>query len=152
MKPVIEIDGLTKWYGSKQAVGGLTLDVPRGAIFALLGENGAGKTTTIRMLTGLLRPDAGWAAVLGLDPWRDAVRLRLRVGYVPERPKFYDWMTVSEVGWFTAGFHAQGFLRALPQDRGSLRPRPGRAGWATCRKGSTPRSACRWRWPPTRAC
>jgi ABC-2 type transport system ATP-binding protein len=110
MQPVIEIDGITKWYGKKQAVAGLTLDVPRGAIFALLGENGAGKTTTIRMLTGLLKPDAGWASILGLDPWRDAVSLRLRVGYVPERPKFYDWMTVSEVGWFTSGFHAKGFL------------------------------------------
>jgi ABC-2 type transport system ATP-binding protein len=110
MEPVIEIDGLTKYYGSKQAVAGLTLDIPRGAIFALLGENGAGKTTSIRMLTGLLKPDAGRAWILGLDPWNDAVRLRLRVGYVPERPKFYDWMTVSEVGWFTSGFHAKGFL------------------------------------------
>jgi len=110
MQPVIEIDGLTKWFGSKQAVGGLTLDVPRGAIFALLGENGAGKTTTMRMLTGLLQPDAGRAFILGMDPWREAVRLRLRLGYVPERPKFYDWMTVSEIGWFTSGFHAKGFL------------------------------------------
>ena len=80
MDPVIEIDGLTKWFGNKQAVGGLTLDIPRGAIFALLGENGAGKTTTIKMLTGLLRPDAGWSSILGLDPWADAVRLRLRLG------------------------------------------------------------------------
>jgi len=110
MQPVIEIDGLTKWFGSKQAVAGLTLDIPLGAIFALLGENGAGKTTTIRMLTGLLKPDAGWASILGMDPWSEAVRLRLRVGYVPERPKFYDWMTVSEIGWFTSGFHAKGFL------------------------------------------
>jgi len=110
MEPVIQIDGLTKWFGKKRAVSGLTLDIPRGAIFALLGENGAGKTTTIRMLTGLLRPDAGLAHVLGADPWNDAVRLRRRVGYVPERPKFYDWMTVSEVGWFTSGFHGAGFL------------------------------------------
>src|SRR5438874_1701893 len=125
MQPVIEIDGLTKWFGSKQAVGGLTLDVPRGAIFALLGENGAGKTTTMRMLTGLLQPDAGRAAILGLDPWREAVRLRLRLGYVPERPKFYDWMTVSEVGWFTSGFHAKGFLPRYRKltDRFDLDPR-----------------------------
>jgi ABC-2 type transport system ATP-binding protein len=110
MDPVIQIDGLTKWFGKKRAVSGLSLDIPRGAIFALLGENGAGKTTTIRMLTGLLRPDAGRASILGADPWEDAVRLRRRVGYVPERPKFYDWMTVSEVGWFTSGFHNAGFL------------------------------------------
>jgi ABC-2 type transport system ATP-binding protein len=110
MDPVIEIDGLTKWFGNKRAVTGLTLDVAGGAIFALLGENGAGKTTTIRMLTGLLRPDAGRAWVLGEDTWRDAIRLRRRIGYVPERPRFYDWMTVSELGWFTSGFHAKGFL------------------------------------------
>jgi ABC-2 type transport system ATP-binding protein len=110
MDTVIQIDGLTKWFGSKQAVGGLTLDIPRGAIFALLGENGAGKTTTIKMLTGLLEPDAGLASILGYNTWHDAIRLRHRLGYVPERPKFYDWMTVSEIGWFTSGFHAKGFL------------------------------------------
>src|SRR5947199_1781410 len=110
MDPAIEIRGLSKQFGKKTAVAGLDLRVPGGSIFALLGENGAGKTTTIRMLTGLLRPDAGWATILGADPWHDAVRLRRRVGYVPERPKFYDWMTVSEVGWFTSGFHNAGFL------------------------------------------
>jgi ABC-2 type transport system ATP-binding protein len=110
MDAVIHTDGLTKWFGPKQAVAGLSLDVPRGAIFALLGENGAGKTTTIRMLTGLLRPDYGRARILGQDPWADAVPLRRLLGYVPERPKFYDWMTVSEIGWFTSGFHNAGFL------------------------------------------
>jgi ABC-2 type transport system ATP-binding protein len=125
MDVVIQTDGLTKWFGRKLAVAGLTLDVPRGAIFALLGENGAGKTTTIRMLTGLLQPDAGWAALLGANPWVDAVRLRRRVGYVPERPKFYDWMTVSEIGWFTSGFHNKGFLSRYRKitDRFDLDPR-----------------------------
>jgi ABC-2 type transport system ATP-binding protein len=109
MNSVIEMRGLAKRYGGKMAVNWLTLNVPRGSIFALLGDNGAGKTTTIRMLTGLLRPDGGQASVLGLDCWRDAARLRQRVGYVPERPRFYDWMSVSEVGWFSAGFHAAGY-------------------------------------------
>ncbi len=110
MKPTIEIRGLTKRFGKKTAVHELSLSVPQGSIFALLGDNGAGKTTTIRMLTGLLRPDAGRATVLGLDCWHHATRLRHRIGYVPERPKFYDWMTVGEVGWFTAGFHKAPFL------------------------------------------
>ena len=110
MDRVIDIRGLTKAFRGRRAVDDLTLAVPKGAIFALLGDNGAGKTTTIRMLTGLLQPDAGRAFILGLDPWREAIRLRLRLGYVPERPKFYDWMTVSELGWFTSGFHAKGFL------------------------------------------
>ena len=110
MDYVVEINGLTKWYGSKAAVQRLDLQVPRGAIFALLGENGAGKSTTIRMLTGLLKPDAGGATILGRDCWRDAVALRHEVGYVPEKPRFYDWMTIGEIGWFTAGFYKSTFL------------------------------------------
>jgi ABC-2 type transport system ATP-binding protein len=110
MEPVIETRGLTKSFRGKMAVRRLNLSVPRGAIFAFLGDNGAGKSTTIRMLTGLLRPDAGQARILGQDCWIGAARLRQRVGYVPEKPKFYDWMSVNEIGWFTSGFHAAGFM------------------------------------------
>jgi ABC-2 type transport system ATP-binding protein len=110
MESVIDVQGLCKHFGGRVAVDRLRLQVPRGAIFALLGDNGAGKTTTIRMLCGLLPPDAGRASILGHDCWREAVALRHRVGYVPERPRFYDWMTVSEVGWFAAGFHHAGYL------------------------------------------
>jgi ABC-2 type transport system ATP-binding protein len=110
MDSVIDIRDLAKRFGGKTAVNKLSLSVPRGAIFALLGDNGAGKTTTIRMLTGLLRPDGGRATILGQDCWASAAALRHQVGYVPERPRFYDWMTVHEIGWFTAGFHQPGFL------------------------------------------
>src|SRR5437879_5298700 len=110
MEPIIDIHGLTKRFKGKTAVNRLSLAVPKGAIFAFLGDNGAGKTTTIRMLTGLLRPDAGRASILGQDCWVAAARLRPNVGYVPERPRFYDWMTVNEIGWFTAGFHRPEFL------------------------------------------
>jgi ABC-2 type transport system ATP-binding protein len=110
MNPAVVIRGLTKRFGSKTAVHSLNLTVPQGAIFALLGDNGAGKTTTIRVLVGLLRADRGRASILGQDCWRAAVPLRHQVGYVPEKPRFYDWMTVGEIGWFTAGFHAPDFL------------------------------------------
>jgi ABC-2 type transport system ATP-binding protein len=110
MDPIIDIRDLTKHFGGKIAVNQLTLAVPKGSVFALLGENGAGKTTTIRMLTGLLSPDGGRATILGHDTWKAAVTLRQKVGYVPERPRFYNWMTVYEIGWFTAGFHLPGFL------------------------------------------
>ncbi len=109
MTAPIVCDGLVKRYGRKVALAGLDLEVPAGAIYALLGENGAGKSTAIRILTGLQPPDAGRAAVLGRDAWADAVALRHQVGYVPERPRFYDWMTVDEIGWFVAGFHKPGF-------------------------------------------
>jgi ABC-2 type transport system ATP-binding protein len=121
MEPIIETRGLSKHFKGKTAVWRLNLTVPKGSIFALLGDNGAGKTTTIRMLTGLLPADEGSATILGKDCWSAAVPLRHRVGYVPERPRYYDWMTVSELGWFTAGFHRPGFFDRFDELAGRLR-------------------------------
>jgi ABC-2 type transport system ATP-binding protein len=110
MNPVIAAHGLTKRFGGKTVVDRLDLEVPAGAVFALLGDNGAGKSTTIRMLTGLLPPDAGKSEILGQDCWAAAPALRKRVGYVPEKPRFYDWMSAREIGWFTSGFHGAGYM------------------------------------------
>jgi ABC-2 type transport system ATP-binding protein len=109
MDTVIVTHGLTKHLGGRRVVDRLDLAVPRGAIYALLGDNGAGKSTTIRMLTGTLPADAGRATVLGADCWVDSIDLRHRVGYVPEKPRYYDWMSVAELGGFVAGFHRPGF-------------------------------------------
>jgi ABC-2 type transport system ATP-binding protein len=109
METVIQTHGLTKYFSSNKVVDRFDLAVPRGAIYALLGDNGAGKSTIVRMLTGLLQADAGRAFVLGQDCWQAAYALRHRVGYVPERPRFYDWMSVVEIGTFTAGFHQPGY-------------------------------------------
>ncbi len=107
---VIEIDRLVVRYRGKAALDGLSLQVPRGAVYAFLGDNGAGKTTTMKILTGLAPPDTGRATILGFDCWALATELRHRVGYMPERPRFYDWMSVGDLGWFTASFHKPGFL------------------------------------------
>jgi ABC-2 type transport system ATP-binding protein len=107
---VIACDRLIMRYRGKTALDGLDLRVPQGAVFAFLGDNGAGKTTTMKILTGLARPDSGRAKILGIDCWTRATELRHRVGYMPERPRFYDWMTVGSIGWFTASFHRSGFL------------------------------------------
>jgi ABC-2 type transport system ATP-binding protein len=109
MQPVIRLDRVTKSYGSQRALDQLSLEVPPGVVIALLGENGAGKTTTIRILLGLTAPDEGHVSVLGLDSARQGQAVRSRVGYVAERPTLYDWMTVSEIGWFTGGFYPSGF-------------------------------------------
>ena len=107
---VIEIERLVVRYRGKTALDGLNLRVPRGAVYAFLGDNGAGKTTTMKVLTGQAPPDTGRATILGLDCWGCATELRHRVGYMPERPRFYDWMSVADIGWFTASFHRPGFL------------------------------------------
>ena len=98
---------MTKRYRGQLAVDHLTLEVPAGSVFGLLGENGAGKTTTIQSLLGLIAPEEGRVHVLGLDPLRETLALRRRVGYVPEQASLYDWMNVDEIGWFAAGFHPE---------------------------------------------
>jgi ABC-2 type transport system ATP-binding protein len=92
----VAIEGLTKHFGPTVALDGLTLDVERGEVFGFLGPNGAGKTTTVRLLLGLLRPTAGRASLLGLDPWRDTVPLHRRLGYVPGEAAIWPQLTGGE--------------------------------------------------------
>jgi ABC-2 type transport system ATP-binding protein len=110
MDSVIRFQEVTKRFGAETALDKVSFDVPRGTVFALLGENGAGKTTAIRIMLGLAAADSGLAAVLGLSSAREGLQIRQRVGYVAERPTLYEWMTVAEIGWFTAGFFGPAFL------------------------------------------
>jgi ABC-2 type transport system ATP-binding protein len=110
MDSVIQLKNVTKRFGSNTALADVSLEVPKGVVFALLGENGAGKTTAIKILLGLEDPTIGEARVLGLDSHRQGLDIRRRVGYVPERPTLYEWMTVAEIGWFTAGFYDAAYL------------------------------------------
>lgn len=107
---VISVSQLTVSFPGCDALRGVDLQVPRGTVFALLGENGAGKTTLIRALTGFLQPSSGTCRVLGLDPTVNALEIRRRVGYVADAPALYDWMKVGEIGWFTSSFYEAGFL------------------------------------------
>src|SRR4051812_29277752 len=79
-EPAITVTGLVKSFGDVRALDGVDLDVPSGSVLGLLGPNGAGKTTTVRVLTTLLKPDAGTVLVTGLDVVRDAAELRGRIG------------------------------------------------------------------------
>src|SRR5262245_11165183 len=109
MSAVVELVHVTKRYGANTALTDVSLEVPPGVVFALLGENGAGKTTAIRLMLGLTEATSGEVRVLGLDSRRDGLAIRRRVGYLPERPTLYEWMTAAEIGWFTAGFYPDGF-------------------------------------------
>jgi ABC-2 type transport system ATP-binding protein len=100
----IVIDRFTKTYGRHTAVDDLSIEVPKGSIFGLLGQNGAGKSTTIKTLLNLLQPNSGRLSMLGLDSVSDSVELRRRVGYLPEEPCYYAWMTVDEAVGFNASF------------------------------------------------
>ncbi|MEN0111684.1 MAG: ABC transporter ATP-binding protein [Planctomycetota bacterium] len=105
--PAIEIDGVAKTFGKKTVLRDLSLAVQPGRTYAFLGRNGAGKTTTIRLLMGLLKPTLGSLRVGGIDPEKDAMALRDRVGYLAEDQEMYPWMTVDEVIRFVAPFYSK---------------------------------------------
>jgi ABC-2 type transport system ATP-binding protein len=93
----ISVSGLVKTFGRTRALDGLDMTVRTGEVHGFLGPNGAGKTTTIRVLLGLLRPDAGTARLLGGDPWRDAVALHRRLAYVPGDVSLWPALSGGEV-------------------------------------------------------
>ena len=99
---VIEVEGLVKRYDERVAVAGIDFSVSPGEIFGVLGPNGAGKTTTILMLLGLTEPTEGSVRVCGLDPARDAIGVKRRVGYLPDAVGFYEDLTGRQNIRYTA--------------------------------------------------
>src|SRR5438445_4149673 len=93
----IEKENITKTYGNLLAVNGLNIKVDRKQVHGFLGPNGAGKTTTIKMLVGLLKPNYGSLKILGLDGIKDNTRIRKRVGYMPELPRFPKHLSGEEL-------------------------------------------------------
>ena len=93
---IIETEGLTKKYDSYTAVDNLTLQIREGEVFGFLGPNGAGKTTTLLMFLGLTEPTSGKVRVSGLDPTREPLRIKEKVGYLPENVGFYDDMDARQ--------------------------------------------------------
>ena len=94
--PAIEVRDLRKIYGTKAAVDGLSLSVPRGCFFGFLGPNGAGKSTTIRMLTGLIPPTSGSIELLGMSLIEHGLEIKKRIGLVPDESLLFDRLTGRE--------------------------------------------------------
>ena len=98
----VSISGLIKTYGKVRALNGLDLEVPEGSIFGFLGPNGAGKTTTLRILAGLAQPTSGKISISGHEINNSLPKPSPEVGYLPEEPAFYPWMTPVEYLKFSA--------------------------------------------------
>ena len=105
--PVLETEGLSVRYGRTHVIDGLTLAVPRGSVFALLGRNGAGKSSLLRVLVGQRPPASGRVRLLGEDPWTRRSALMARVGVVPEEPDAPPEMTPSQLSTFCARLNAR---------------------------------------------
>jgi ABC-2 type transport system ATP-binding protein len=114
----IEIENLTKRYGTFQALSGLSLKVAQGEVFGFLGPNGAGKTTTLRILMGTLVPNSGSASIRGLDCSKDRVEVKRQAGYLPDVPVFYDYLKGWELLRFVGQMH--GLEDALLAERANL--------------------------------
>ena len=102
---VLRTTGLTRSFGAVRAVEGLDLSVRAGEIYGFLGVNGAGKTTTIRMLMGIVKPDAGSIELLGQRTRRTTIRQKQSIGYVSQEQTFYPWMTCRALGRFVGGLY-----------------------------------------------
>jgi ABC-2 type transport system ATP-binding protein len=105
MTTAFHLENIRRRFGKVQALDGLSLTVNRGEVYGFLGRNGAGKTTAIRILMGIVRPDAGTIDLLGQRTKRVTVSLKQRIGYVSQEPMFYSWMTPSQLGRFVGSFY-----------------------------------------------
>src|SRR4051812_41520508 len=112
----IEVKGLSKSFGGREVVHDLSMQVRRGSIYGFLGPNGSGKTTTIRMLCGLLTPDAGEGTCLGFDIRRDADKIKRRVGYMTQRFSLYQDLSVRENLEFVARLYGVPDPQAAARD------------------------------------
>ncbi len=102
---VIAISDLSRRFGSKTVLNDVSLYVPRGSVFGLVGENGAGKTTLIKHILGLLRAETGTVRVFGLDPVAEPVAVLGNIGYLSEQPDLPGWMRVDELLRYTQAFY-----------------------------------------------
>ena len=103
---MIEIEQLTKQFGDLRAVDDVSLAVPAGEFFVILGPNAAGKTTTIKLLVGLLKPSSGTIRIDGVNLEQDPIRVKEIIGYIPDRPFLYDKLTGWEYLEFVAGLYS----------------------------------------------
>jgi len=103
--PVINVSELTRRFGAKTALASVSLSMPRGAVYGLVGANGAGKTTLIRHILGLLRAESGSVRVFGLDPVADPVGVLSRIGYLSEENDLPGWMRVGELIRYSRAFY-----------------------------------------------
>lgn len=103
--PMIELHGITKTYGSFNALKGISLSINQGEIFGFLGVNGAGKTTTLRILAGILRPTTGTAFIGGFSLLDEPTKAKALTGFIPDRPHLYPKLTGREHLYFVADLY-----------------------------------------------
>src|SRR3954470_14529213 len=103
--PLVSIQQVTKTFGDKVALQDVSLEIPAGQICGLLGPNGAGKTTLFRLLMGILKASSGVLEIAGLDAFEDRVEVKRLIGFLPDEPVFYSYLSGRELLELSAGMH-----------------------------------------------
>ncbi len=137
LEHVIDVHGVTKRFGPRTVVNQIDMQVGSGEIYGFLGPNGSGKTTFLRMLCGLLTPDAGSGHCLGFDILTQAAQIKRHVGYMTQRFSFYEDLSIAENLDFIARIYE------IP-DRKICRQQKSRTSWPRCPAHAVGRSAFRW--------
>jgi ABC-2 type transport system ATP-binding protein len=117
MSEAITLSGVSKNFGEKQAVNNLDLNIQAGTVYGLLGPNGSGKSTTMKMIMGLIKPTAGKIGVYGVDPQTDSLAVKKMIGYVPETPRLYEFLTAYEYLDFVCTIHGFDMKQQEPRIR-----------------------------------
>ncbi len=133
---VVEIEKLSRRFGRIVALDQVSLNVPRGAVFGLVGENGAGKTTLIKHLMGLLKAESGSVRVFGLDPVREPVAVLARVGFLSEDRDLPDWLRIHELLRYLRQFYPTLDDRLAEDLRAPVRARFGSSHQDPCHRAS----------------
>ena len=115
MNIAVTLDSVSKRFGEIRAVNSLSLEIAEGTIYGLLGPNGSGKSTTINMIMGLLKPDSGQITVCNMDPQKEPLNVKRVIGYVPETPRLYEFLTGMEYLDFIATIHKIPSEQYLPK-------------------------------------
>ncbi|MFC1704281.1 ABC transporter ATP-binding protein [Candidatus Omnitrophota bacterium] len=102
---IIEIKNISKSFNKKGVLKNLSLNIPKGSVFGLLGKNGAGKTTLLKCALGLLKVSSGNISVLSDNPWDFSEKTKEKLGYVPQSDRIYPWLTVGQLIYYTASFY-----------------------------------------------
>jgi ABC-2 type transport system ATP-binding protein len=135
-EPVVTISNLSRRFGSKAALDDVSLAVPRGSVYGLVGENGAGKSTLIKHILGLWRAQSGTVRVFDIDPVADPVSVLGRIGYLSEQPDLPDWMRVREFLRYTQAFYPKWDSQYAEDLRQQFGPRSIRTGASSFKRSA----------------
>lgn len=147
---IVQVDGVSRRFGSKRALDSVCLQIPRGSVYGLIGENGAGKTTLLKHILGLYKPQEGAVRVFGMDPVASPAEVLAKIGYLSEDRALPGWMSVQQLISYTSAFYPD-WDTSFAEEMRQMFELPNKTRVSTLSRGQTARLglllACAYRAP-----